>query len=172
MTQVDWTTLARTQFIQLSLAIVLGGVIAFAVRRRPHVAYVVWIAVLVKAVTPPVWSSPVGLFSWAAATSVQSAATASAPAEALPNARAQPPMQSPGTVSTASVEQATERAVGQLSSAPISSRAQRPVSPLRSTDRRTIVLAIWLAGAMAAIAVPLAKLRRFRKGIEHDARVP
>ena len=60
-----------TQFWQVSLLIVVVGGIAHTVcRRRPHMAHLLWILVLVKCLTPPVWSSPLGVFSWAQAESV------------------------------------------------------------------------------------------------------
>ena len=34
-------------------------------KRRRHLAYMLWMLVLLKCVTPPLWSSSVGLFSWA-----------------------------------------------------------------------------------------------------------
>ena len=33
-------------------------------QRRPHMAYVLWILVVLKCLTPPLMSSPMGLFSW------------------------------------------------------------------------------------------------------------
>ena len=30
---------------------------------RPHLSHMLWALVLVKCITPPIWSSPVGLFS-------------------------------------------------------------------------------------------------------------
>ncbi len=60
-----------SQFWQVSLLIVLVGGIAHTVcRRRPHMAHLLWILVLVKCLTPPVWSSRLGVFSWAQAESV------------------------------------------------------------------------------------------------------
>lgn len=48
---------------------VLAFVVALAVRQfarnRPHLAHVLWLLVLVKCLTPPLWSSPTGIFSWA-----------------------------------------------------------------------------------------------------------
>jgi beta-lactamase regulating signal transducer with metallopeptidase domain len=59
--------LAARQIVQLSVAIVaVGAVTRLLCRRRPHLAYVLWMLVLVKALTPPVWSSRSGVFSWTA----------------------------------------------------------------------------------------------------------
>ena len=59
--------LAFTQFWQSSLVILLAGFVAWTFfRRRPHWTYALWTLALIKCMTPPVWSSPTGLFSWAA----------------------------------------------------------------------------------------------------------
>src|ERR1700688_2215280 len=58
--------LAWTQIGQVTLVACGAGLLAAVVcRRRPHLAYVLWLVVLVKCVTPPFWSSPTGVFSWA-----------------------------------------------------------------------------------------------------------
>jgi beta-lactamase regulating signal transducer with metallopeptidase domain len=60
--------LAGAQLWQVSLAaLVLGAIARLAGRRRPRVAYALWMLVLVKALVPPVVSSPTGVFSWALA---------------------------------------------------------------------------------------------------------
>lgn len=35
----------------------------FATRNRSHFSHMLWTLVLIKCLTPPIWSSPVGLFS-------------------------------------------------------------------------------------------------------------
>lgn len=59
---------------QLSLLILGVAAAAALARRRPHLVYLLWMLVVVKAITPPLWSSPVGLFSWAQADRVEIAA--------------------------------------------------------------------------------------------------
>ena len=61
----EWMRLAITQAWQLTALIVLTAIVVrlFA-HNRPHLAFVLWLLVLVKCVTPPVWSSPSGVFSW------------------------------------------------------------------------------------------------------------
>jgi len=52
------------QFAQLSVAILAVGVVTrLFCRRRPHLEYVLWLLVLLKSLTPPIWSSPTGIFS-------------------------------------------------------------------------------------------------------------
>jgi beta-lactamase regulating signal transducer with metallopeptidase domain/tetratricopeptide (TPR) repeat protein len=48
-----------------ALAAVVGIVTRLVCRRRPHLAYALWMLVVLKCLTPPLWSSPTGLFSWA-----------------------------------------------------------------------------------------------------------
>ena len=62
----DLLQLAWTQAWQLAvLAVAIAVVVKLACRRRPHLAYLLWMLVIIKAITPPVWSSPTGAFSWA-----------------------------------------------------------------------------------------------------------
>ena len=55
-------------FIQLWQVTLVGVVVLLITRlfakNRPHLAHVLWVLVLLKCVTPPVFSSPVSLFSW------------------------------------------------------------------------------------------------------------
>jgi len=60
--------LAWTQTWQLAVLVAaMWIVVRLTCRRRPHLAYFLWMLVVVKAVTPPVWSSPTSAFSWATA---------------------------------------------------------------------------------------------------------
>jgi len=66
-------SLAWLQFLQVTVLIAAVGLLAGLVcRRRPHLAYVLWILVLLKCLTPPLWSSPAGIFSWAQASFARS----------------------------------------------------------------------------------------------------
>ena len=67
--------LAFQQLWQVTAVIlVLGPLILLACRHRPHFAYIVWLVVLLKCLTPPIWSSPTGVFSWAGAERAKRAA--------------------------------------------------------------------------------------------------
>ena len=58
--------LAWNQLWQVTLAaVVLGSAARILGRKRPHLAYTLWMLVLVKALVPPVVSSRTGVFSWA-----------------------------------------------------------------------------------------------------------
>lgn len=55
--------LAWLQVWQLTVAIMVVGLIAaVACRRRPHLAYALWLVVLVKGLTPPLWTSNTSAF--------------------------------------------------------------------------------------------------------------
>jgi len=61
-----WPALAISQAWQIAaLALLVTVVVRLTARNRPHLAHVLWLLVLVKCVTPPLWSSPAGVFSWA-----------------------------------------------------------------------------------------------------------
>jgi beta-lactamase regulating signal transducer with metallopeptidase domain len=71
--------LVLAQLGQVTVVIVGAGLIArLGCGRRPHLAYVLWLVVLAKCLTPPLWSSPTGLFSWATPPVVVPAESASA----------------------------------------------------------------------------------------------
>ncbi|MHC4400434.1 MAG: YdjY domain-containing protein [Planctomycetota bacterium] len=68
--------LALRQLWQVTLVIlIVAAVVRLACRRRPHVAHVLWLVVVLKCLTPPIWSSPTGLFSWLGLGSSPAAAT-------------------------------------------------------------------------------------------------
>lgn len=57
--------LVWTQLWQVTAVIAAVGLATrLAVRGRPHLAHLLWLAVLVRCWIPPVWSSPTGIFSW------------------------------------------------------------------------------------------------------------
>jgi bla regulator protein BlaR1 len=46
-------------------ALAVGTLVRFGARQRPHLAHTLWMVVILKCLTPPLWSSPTGIFSWA-----------------------------------------------------------------------------------------------------------
>ena len=62
---MDFARMAISQAWQLTALIVFALVATRLVaKNRPHLAYMLWLVVLLKCVTPPLWSSPSGAFSW------------------------------------------------------------------------------------------------------------
>ena len=66
---IDWDRLVELAWSQLwqvtAVAVVVAVLVHAFGRRRPHLAYLLWLLVIIKCVTPPLWSSPTGVFSWA-----------------------------------------------------------------------------------------------------------
>ncbi len=57
--------LVLSQLWQVTLLVLAVAILVrLLARNRPHLAYALWLVVLVKCVTPPVWSSPSGVFCW------------------------------------------------------------------------------------------------------------
>src|SRR5438552_8690109 len=48
-----------------ALALAVGALVRFEAKQRPHLAHALWMVVILKCLTPPLWSSPTGIFSWA-----------------------------------------------------------------------------------------------------------
>lgn len=60
-----WLGLAAAQSVQIAVLVLVIALIArWLARDRPHVARVLWLVVLAKCLTPPLWSSPSGVFCW------------------------------------------------------------------------------------------------------------
>ncbi|WP_425615269.1 M56 family metallopeptidase [Anatilimnocola sp. NA78] len=78
--------IAWTQCWQVTLLIVLVSVLVWLFgKSRPHLASVLWLLVIFKCVTPPVWSSPSGVFCWLQPASIIQASHDS-PQSTLPRA--------------------------------------------------------------------------------------
>jgi beta-lactamase regulating signal transducer with metallopeptidase domain len=61
----DWLAMAWTQTWQVTVLIVVVAIFArIAAANRPQLAFALWLVVLLKCVTPPLWSSPSGAFCW------------------------------------------------------------------------------------------------------------
>lgn len=55
---------AWNQSVQIAVSVLVVSMVgAYAGRRRPHLMMSLWCVVLVKCLMPPVWSSPVGIYS-------------------------------------------------------------------------------------------------------------
>ncbi|HVA48983.1 MAG TPA: M56 family metallopeptidase [Pirellulales bacterium] len=153
--------LACRQLWQVTLvALLAAAVLRFACHRRPQLAYLVGLVVLLKCWVPPVWSSYGGIFCWppqinlAPASSEQSregpslAASASAPAIAA----------SP-----------TERRPDQTADAAPANVPSRPLTQAEAMNGRTVTALVfftaWLAGAVGFLVRACVDGWRWRSGI-------
>ena len=61
-----------------ALASIVWLAVRYATREHSHVSHMLWTLVLIKCLTPPIWSSPVGLFSrWSSTTVLHQLSNAS-----------------------------------------------------------------------------------------------
>ncbi|MEN1681558.1 MAG: M56 family metallopeptidase [Planctomycetota bacterium] len=64
----DLLVMAWRQYWQLSVLVLLVALIGrLTDKRAPRLQHTLWLAVFVKAITPPIWTSSFGLFSWSQA---------------------------------------------------------------------------------------------------------
>ncbi|MHC4401410.1 MAG: M56 family metallopeptidase, partial [Planctomycetota bacterium] len=148
------------QLWQVTALIVIVGVLThWGCRRRPHLAHGLWMLVLIKCLTPPLWSSPIGVFSW-----VQTG-VAGPPGPASDGALddrvgldglAVPRPVDVGSVSSSAVHAPAEVAVE--SPGPSRRPAYEPSGS--SISGGAILAGLWLSGAVALGVVAL--LRRLR----------
>ena len=60
----EWTGILWAGAWQVTLLILAVAVLSrWAGRNHPHFAHALWVVVLIKAVTPPIWSSPSGVLA-------------------------------------------------------------------------------------------------------------
>jgi beta-lactamase regulating signal transducer with metallopeptidase domain len=135
--------LALSQLVQLTLAIVVASALTWLFcRRGPHLAYAIWVLVLAKSLTPPIWSSPLGVFSWAA--SRQAVAVA--------------PVHVVDTLAPASLNLATPS----LHLTPLTI----------AWDWSELALAIWIAGGVVLLVGVGIRSWRFRRRIDRCSVAP
>src|SRR5262245_1974592 len=61
----SWAQVAWAHSWQVTLLIALVGLVLRLVgQNRPHLACALWLVVLLKCITPPILSSPSGIFCW------------------------------------------------------------------------------------------------------------
>jgi len=179
MSAPDWLRLAWAQTWQLTLLIVLVATAVRATsRHRPHLAHALWLVVLVKCVTPPLWSSPSGVFCWleTGVAAAQQAESELRPAEALFQGVAGNAGEWEGTQPNLTVQlvEGDER-TGRIGAARV---ARTAVTEAAGWGREAWLLLVWLAGTGLALAVAGVRwwrcwvpLRRQRvvHGVAYDA---
>ncbi len=176
----DTAAIAWAQLWQVTaLLVVVGVVTRFACRRRPQLAYLLWMLVVVKCLTPPIWTSPVGVFSWTRARVDETTRSAGVPVDlvvrdAFPDGPAEPsPLDvAPAASSTAVVDDARSPAEGALvamraeeSAARGSPQVDAEIGANESshTAFAILVATLWLAGVAVLGAVVVARWIRLRR---------
>jgi beta-lactamase regulating signal transducer with metallopeptidase domain len=173
-------SLAWLQFLQVTALIaVVGLLVSLVCRRRPHLAYVLWILVLLKCLTPPLWSSPAGIFSWAQALFAQPASLTGSPGSRTWAALPQEEITKPGEnllrlpragSRTGATQSLPDR--GDIVSAHDNSASviDRPgASRQFAVSWMAIFAAVWLAGALTLTAIVLRKWLAFSRILKRSA---
>ena len=146
--------LAWTQFWQVTaVAAGVGVIVTVCCRQRPHLAHIMWLVVLVKCVTPPLWSSPTSLFSWATRDSSAAMPSVSAPVDATIG---QTPMPEPSPATQHGISGSGEvpssasfRDAGTASSDTSSELPAKPNAWLTNVRFALVLGVSWLIGAAA-----------------------
>jgi beta-lactamase regulating signal transducer with metallopeptidase domain len=148
--------LAFAQLWQVTLVIAAAAILTrLACARRAHLAHLVWLVVLIKCLTPPLWSSPTGVFSWAMH---RSAADAESVAR-IETSRVTPGDEPAGTLPDPSLAQATNPPAAlrrTTSASPSAGTAaaleQRPTESADTAKKLVgLLLSVWAAGAVAVV---------------------
>ena len=179
LTSVLWTQLWQvTLLIPLAIGLVRG-----VCRGRSHLGYAVLLAVLVKCLVPPLWSSPASMFSWAShALSIWEDSTAAV--VDVPSRDAQSATRESTTNSNAIVPGAESSVTVDVVSPGLSSEGLAPQLPVpRGEDDPdavriidwpqvgvVVLLGGWLCGIVGVSGYLLAK-RAFIEQFHDDTRV-
>ena len=131
---------AWSQLWQVTALIALVTlVVRLCCRRRPHLAYLLWMLVVIKCVTPPLWCSPTGVFSWMQANGV---ATTAAAAALKPTVQQQAGFPQEILLDESADDSALDAA------------ALTPINPVSAW---TVAAVVWLSGALLLSCIVLYK---------------
>ena len=136
-----------------ALASIVWLAVRYATREHSHVSHMLWTLVLIKCLTPPIWSSPVGLFSrWSSTTVLHQLSNASRlSTENIPSKMA--------TLAVADDSNKTPREISILTQVNMSTRAGV------SKDLRPAMVIGWLGGAAVFALVALIRFVVFLRQI-------
>jgi|GEM_PF-6426655 len=143
-------SLLESQAIQIAVVIALVAAISTLLKRWPHVVYALWLVALAKCLTPPVWSSPTGLFSWAQAKTTQVAVDHSLSSNAAV-----------GSSAGVQSDLITALAPPEIASAVPTGR--------RRVDWAKIVMMLWLSGSGAVLVATAAASHQLLRRLRRDA---
>lgn len=148
--------LAWTQLWQVTvLAALVAIVVRLACRQRPHLAYVLWLVVLVKCLTPPLWSSPTSVFSWAQTSpaAVAQAANEQVDASLAADRSVRISANEVAAPAIEPISQASQAAEHhEPAAAPKTKLANGPRAVVTPRHLFLLALVVWTAGAVAYLA--------------------
>ena len=143
--QMAWGQLWQVTLLVLAVAVL----VRLVARNRPHLAYVLWLVVLVKCVTPPLFASPSGVFCWLQPWHVTTVSQCSLDVEVPPGDLADsPPVDA--------LSETQERPVASAVPA-ASDMARTSTSWLRQVP--AVLLATWFLGAAVSLGLSIWRWR-------------
>ena len=167
---IELIELAWRQTWQVTLlATAIAALVALCGRRRPHLAHALWLAMLLKCLTPPVWSSTVGLFCWLQPAESPPAAWSPVPAICITGITPQPGDIVEGELSPSVANDFDFAAEEGGPEARISDRSVAGVAPM-SVSRvgsrlATLALVAWGLGSLIRFTATLVHFIRCWKSI-------
>lgn len=156
--------LAWNQLWQVTVLIVAVGLITrLACRQRPHLAYLLWMIVLVKSCLPPVWYSPTGIFCLTSPVRPAVSAPVAERGDRLPRVRNDSP--SPALASDTKMDRPATAHIttSDLMAPPVDGVTDWPAP--RPDVALGAWLAVWLAGSVLLLVVWLANGWRWRRRV-------
>ncbi len=143
MIRESLTTAVLTQAWQIAaVALVVALATRLLGRHRPHLSLLLWTLVFVKCLTPPAWSSPLGLFSWL-----------------------QLRVQDPVAASPGDGQASGYRAFRATSAPKATGAADVGVDGRRRVIAAEVLLAVWIAGIVGTAGLAFIGWRRCRRQI-------
>jgi beta-lactamase regulating signal transducer with metallopeptidase domain len=130
-----------------ALILIVSAAIRTVGKARAHLSYVLWVLVILKCLTPPLWSSPTGLFGWL---EIRMAANPPVPVpvfHALPH----------------DDHQALDNLPASVAGAEASGAATAPGASEALQFPAQAVLACWLSGAVICGGIAALRWRRCRQ---------
>jgi len=153
-----WVDAAVAQIIQVTLlAAVVGIVVRLAARQSPHVAYLLWMLVVVKCLTPPIAASSTSLFSWAWAEWAAPAIAQEEAASQRPEIR--PPWPMPEML------ELDDELLEAEPAPPVRPAAVPAVEQNAELSPMTVMFAAWALGAALCGTLVVLKWVRFRRRV-------
>ena len=152
----DWIWSQTWQITAVALIVFVGT--RLWGHGRPHLAYLLWFLVIVKSLTPPIWTSPSGVFSWLRATRSEDSAVLYQASDSLP-------MQSglitrPDTDLNRFVATPPERQqtivpdnIKTISGSPLVMPEQESARQTQGWGIDLVLVTIWLLGAATSILI-------------------
>lgn len=161
---MSWSEAAGAQVLQVTLvAVVVAILVRIFARSRPHLAYLLWMVVILKCLTPPLAASRTSVFSWVLAERPE-LEVSEPPLEPLTKRKADPPRdrfpleQMPGIVPL-EIETA---------STPVETKRIEAIDP-PSFSTEAILFGLWAIGGFVLCCYVGLKWVRFRNRVRRTA---